>query len=166
MRFRGAALKIPGWLKRRAIKSELGKLEEKQPMIRKALAWLTDPAAVGRKRSIAVVCACISVGLRHSGAAIDELCATAALVAESAWCSLNPEAWAVVVDMVNGAVQVIQPGMDLATAAFALIGFIDGARKAKTVERYSFDKQTGRSLQPMRFYDAYSTAAPPADYPR
>ena len=125
------ALKLPGWLKRRVVTKELNKLEEEQPMIRKALAWLTDPAATGRKRSIALGCALISGACRGIDEALEGACAAATIAGDSAWCRVNPEAWATVIDTVNAAVQVIQPGMDLATAAFALVGFIHARRKAK-----------------------------------
>jgi hypothetical protein len=116
-----------GWIVRR----ELRALERKEPMIRKAIDWLTDPAAVGRKRSIALGAALLSGACRGVDEALEQACAAAAIATDSAWCSVNPEAWAQVIEVANGMAQAIQPGMDLATAAFAVIGFFDAWRKAK-----------------------------------
>jgi len=124
---------IPGWLKKRVVSHELGKLEKKEPMIRKVLAWFTDPAAVGRKRSIALVAALIAGACRGIDSALKEGCEAATIAVQSAWCSVNPSTWATVIETLNGALQVIEPGMDFAAVAFALIGFIDAKRKKEPV---------------------------------
>lgn len=123
---------LRGWIKERYVTSELRSIEDQRPAIRKALDWLTDPNAVGRKRSIALVAALISGACRGIDSALNEACEQAQIAVESAWCSVSPSTWATVIETINGALQVIQPGMDLAAAAFAIVGFVDARRKAKS----------------------------------
>lgn len=119
---------IPGWAKKRVIEHELNKLEKEKPVIRKVLDWLTDPTATGRKRSIALVAALLSGAFRGIHGTLLRACAEATVA--GAWCRVDPTAWATVVDTVNGAIQVIQPGMDFAAVAFAVVGFVHQRQKS------------------------------------
>lgn len=99
--------------------------------VRRALDWLTDPTKPGRKRGIAAGALLLGGALRGIGAALKEACAAALFLTDSAWCSVDPAAWAGWVEMANVVIQQLAAGADLAAIAFAIVGLFHARQKAR-----------------------------------
>lgn len=97
------------------------KLLSEVPIMTSALKWLTDPKAIGRKRTIAAVSAVLAGMMRGAEAALKAACAAADIV--GAVCSFQPGN---IAGALEGFAQwlnaVVVPGADLVTIVMGLWG--------------------------------------------
>lgn len=102
------------------------------PMLGKAIGWLTDPAAAGRKRGVTAALAVLSGALRGSAAAIKAACAAQML---PGWaCAVDPLTAASWVDVaVQWIDTVLVPGTDALAVLMGSWALIDAKRKGTAV---------------------------------
>ena len=115
---------------RKAVGYAARRADKELPMIRKALAWLTDPTHSGRKRGVALAAGFLSGGLRALGNVLTPMC-VAGLEAGKL-CSADLQGWASWVETSNLFIQnVLVPGVDVFTLAMGAWAYIDASRKGK-----------------------------------
>lgn len=101
-------------------------------MIGNILKWLTDPAAIGRKRTIAAVAAIIAGALRGASSALHAACEAAAVV--GALCSFNADGVAAYLDTFVGWLNAyVVPGADAVTMLMGLWGLWSARGKVAVV---------------------------------
>jgi hypothetical protein len=102
------------------------------PMVRNVLAWLTDPAAPGRKRGIAAALFLVAEVLRQADGIIARACEKALLV--GAVCSLHLASFAPWVDVAYQAVQTyVVPSADIVATLVGAWGLIHAATRQHVV---------------------------------
>jgi hypothetical protein len=123
------------WARKKAVAAVAGRIEREVPVIARAILWLTDPKAQGRKRGICAGAVLLSAGIRGIGSGIGTACLKGFLV--GAVCSTDVGGYAEWVDLVGVFVDtVLKPGADFAAIVFGAWGLVDERRKKAEKDAY------------------------------
>ena len=100
-------------------KQIINRFIEQVPVMTKIFKWLTDPTAVGRKRTITSVLAIVAVALRAIAPVLAQACGAGDFA--SAVCSVNAVDVAWYLEFATDALNnLIVPGADLATVLMGI----------------------------------------------